>query len=61
MHIKLVVLSWARKSGMRKAEFLRTAFLIGAQQLATSVNAKSPNEDYSRKDNLARLTGDVVP
>jgi hypothetical protein len=50
MHIKLVVLAWASKSGMKRAEFLRTAFLIGAQQLATSVNAKLPNEDYSRQD-----------
>jgi hypothetical protein len=50
MHIKIVVMSWVRKSGMRKAEFLRTAFLIGAQQLATSVNAKTPNENYSNHD-----------
>lgn len=52
MHIKLVVLSWASKSGMRKAEFMRTAFLIGAQQLATSVNAKTPNEGYSCSGNI---------
>jgi hypothetical protein len=50
MHIKLMVLTWASKSGMRKAEFLRTSFLIGAQQLAISVNAKSPSEDYSKPE-----------
>lgn len=61
MNVKRTILSWASKSGMRKAEFMRVAFMIGAQQLATSVNAKSPGEDYSRQKGSLSACGDWGP
>ncbi len=43
---KLSMLGWMKKSGMKKAEFLRTALMIGALQLANELKAKNPNEGY---------------
>ena len=37
MPAKSSMLSWAKKSGMKKAEFLRVALMIGATQLANEI------------------------
>jgi hypothetical protein len=55
---KVSMLSWVKKSGMKKAQFFRTALMIGALQLANDLNAKEPNEGYF--DNT-RLSADVPP
>ena len=46
MPAKSSMMSWAKKSGMKKAEFLRTALMIGAIQLANDLRAKHPDEGY---------------
>ena len=43
---KSSMLDWAKKSGMRKAEFLRVALMIGATKLADDLRAKHPEEGY---------------
>ncbi len=50
MLAKSSMLSWAKKSGMKKAEFLRVALMIGAMQLANNLRAKNPNEGYFNHD-----------
>lgn len=46
MAAKESIMRWARQSGMGKAEFLRVAMLMGAKQLAESVQAKKPEEGF---------------
>ncbi|OGO27582.1 MAG: hypothetical protein A2Z16_01350 [Chloroflexi bacterium RBG_16_54_18] len=46
MPVKVSMLSWVKKSGMGRAEFLRVALMIGASQLAEIVKAKKPSEGY---------------
>jgi hypothetical protein len=48
VQVKRSMIVWANKSGMRKAEFLRTALMIGDAQLAEDVKAKSPEEGYCK-------------
>lgn len=43
---KVSMFAWMKKSGMKKAEFFRTALMIGALQLANDLKAKNPNEGY---------------
>jgi hypothetical protein len=43
---KVSMLGWMKKSGMKKADFLRAALMIGALQLANELKAKNPNEGY---------------
>ena len=55
MPAKSSMLAWAKKSGMKKAEFLRVALMIGANQLATNLSAKDPEESYfeEKKENIS--------
>lgn len=46
MTVKDTMLTWFKRSGMRKTEFFRVALMIGVKQLAESINAKNPNESY---------------
>lgn len=46
MQVKETMLVWCKRSGMRQAEFFRVALMIGVRQLAESINAKQPNENY---------------
>ena len=46
MPVKESMLIWVKKSGMGKAEFLRVALMMGASQLAESVQAKKSGEGY---------------
>ncbi len=46
MPAKSSMLAWAKKSGMKKAEFLRVSLMIGAVHLANNLRAKNPNEGY---------------
>jgi hypothetical protein len=48
MFAKYKIMEWQRKSGMRKAEFLRSAILIGAVQMANQTGAKSPEDRYMK-------------
>jgi hypothetical protein len=43
---KSSMLSWVKKSGMKKAEFLRVALMIGAVQLANELRAKGIDEGF---------------
>jgi len=43
---KTSMITWAKKSGMKKAQFLRTALMMGALQLANNLMAKDPKEGY---------------
>ena len=43
---KVSMLSWQKKTGMNKAQFFRTALMIGALQLANDLQAKEPNSGY---------------
>ena len=43
---KVSMFSWQKKSGMNKAQFFRTALMIGALQLANNLQAKEPNVGY---------------
>ena len=44
--VKLSMLSWQKKSGMNKAQFFRTALMMGALQLANDLHAKDPDTGY---------------
>jgi hypothetical protein len=46
MSVKETMLVWCKRSGMRQAEFFRVALMIGVKQLAESINAKQPQENY---------------
>jgi hypothetical protein len=46
MQVKVSMLDWAKKSGLKKAEFFRMALMIGAAELAERVKAKGPDEGY---------------
>jgi hypothetical protein len=46
MEAKLKIMRWQLKSGMRKAEFLRGALLVGANSIATQTGAKDQDESY---------------
>jgi len=46
MPAKSSMLAWAKKSGMKKAEFLRVSLMLGAIQLANDLRAKNPDEGY---------------
>jgi hypothetical protein len=48
--VKLSMLSWVKKSGMKKAQFLRSALMISALELANDLRAKDPNEGYFEKE-----------
>jgi hypothetical protein len=53
MPAKSSMMTWAKKSGMKKAEFLRTALMIGAIQLANDLRAKHPDDGYfEQKENI---------
>ena len=52
MPAKSSMLSWIKKSGMKKAEFLRVALMIGAVQLANDLRAKSPDTGYFDDSNV---------
>ncbi len=54
MPAKSSMLSWAKKSGMKKAEFLRVALMIGAVQLANDLRAKNLDEGYFENSNLQK-------
>ena len=43
---KVSMLSWVKKAGMSKAQFFRTALMIGALQLANNLQAKDPETGY---------------
>jgi hypothetical protein len=45
---KYKIMEWQKKSGMRKAEFLRGAILIGSVQLANQTGAKSPDDGFMK-------------
>jgi hypothetical protein len=47
---KVSMLNWQKKTGMKKARFLRTALMIGALQLTTNLSAKNANEGYFDKE-----------
>jgi hypothetical protein len=44
--VKQSMLTWVKKSGMGKTEFLRVALMMGAAKLADQVAAKNPSEGY---------------
>lgn len=46
MHVKEKMLGWCNRSSMKKSEFFRVALMIGVKQLAESINAKNPIENY---------------
>ena len=48
MFAKYKIMEWQRKSGMRKAEFMRGAILIGSVQLANQTGAKNPEEGFMK-------------
>jgi hypothetical protein len=50
MSIKSSIVTWIRKSGMGKSEFLRVALMIGASSLAEQVKAKKIDEGYKVED-----------
>jgi hypothetical protein len=52
MPAKSSMLSWAKKSGMKKAEFLRVALMVGAAQLANDLQAKKLDEGYFENSNI---------
>ena len=53
MPAKSSMLSWVKKSGMKKAEFLRVALMIGAVQLANDLHAKNLDEGYFENSNIS--------
>lgn len=53
MPAKSSMLSWAKKSGMKKAEFLRVALMIGAAQLANDLHAKNLDEGFFDNSNIS--------
>ncbi len=46
MPVKNSIMKWVKQSGMGKSEFLRVALMIGAKQLAESIQAKKPDEGF---------------
>lgn len=46
LQVKSNMLAWSKKSGLTRAQFLRTALMIGAAKLAEDIKAKSPSEAY---------------
>ena len=50
MTVKQSMIEWQKKSGMGKAEFMRVALMMGAAQLANSIQAKNPAEGYITDD-----------
>lgn len=44
--VKISMLSWQKKAAMNKAQFFRTALMIGALQLANNLQAKDPDVGY---------------
>jgi hypothetical protein len=46
LQVKTSMLTWATKSGMGKAQFLRATLMMGAIQMAESIQAKKPDEGY---------------
>ena len=52
MTVKTSMMNWMRKSGMGKAEFLRVALMMGASQLAESVQAKKPGEGFYKEETI---------
>ena len=52
MPAKSSMLTWAKKSGRKKAEFLRVALMIGAVQLANDLRAKKLDEGYFENSNI---------
>lgn len=56
MPVKNSMLSWMKKSGMGKAEFFRTALMMGAIQLANQVKAKSENEGFFSNEGSKSIT-----
>jgi len=47
---KVSMLSWVKKSGMKKAQFFRTALMISALQLANELQAKESNVGYFEEE-----------
>jgi hypothetical protein len=43
---KQSMLSWMSKSGLKKAQFFRTALLIGSVQLAEQLGVKEKSDDH---------------
>jgi hypothetical protein len=46
--IKSSMLELQKRSGMKKAEFLRTALMMGTAQLAEQVKQKEPIQGFSK-------------
>jgi len=46
MAVKNKTLKWQAKSGLRKAEFLRNAFMVGVLLYANQLNAKDINKGF---------------
>ena len=46
MSAKLKIMYWQHRSGLRKAEFLRGAMLIGALKIADETGARHVDESY---------------
>lgn len=46
MTVKQSMLSWIKKSGMGKSEFLRVALMMGTIHLADQVKAKDAKEGF---------------
>jgi len=50
MTIKDTMLNWWKKSGMKKAEFFRTALMIGTVQLAQQLGVKEQTDNNGESD-----------
>jgi len=50
MPVKEALLGWSKKSGMNKAQFLRTALMMGGVSLADSLKVKEPSKGYFDED-----------
>ena len=46
INAKQSMLSWMSKSGLKKAQFFRTALLIGSVQLAEQLGIKEKSNDH---------------
>ena len=46
MKAKQSMLSWMKKSGIKKAQFFRTALLIGSVQLAEQLGIKEKSDNH---------------
>jgi len=47
---KQSILSWMEKSGIKKAQFFRTALLIGSVQLAEQLGVKEQSNNHFVRD-----------